>query len=135
MEVLRELESQPYANPVGRTIFQKICYVLTEMGVNTGFQFGKGSYGPFANEVKNALHVFANRKWIHEERLGKMLALRVSKQYENERSKYSDIITRHGRKIEKAVDLFSRIKNTDQAEEVLTVLFASRQLKKVIPDR
>lgn len=135
MEVLRELERQPYANPVGRTIFQKICYVMTEMGVNTGFEFGKGSYGPFAEEVKMALHVFANRNWIQEERLGKMLALRVSKQYENERSKYSEAITRHSKKIEKAVDLFSRIKNTDQAEEVLTVLFASRQLKKANPAR
>src|SRR6266542_2172078 len=52
IEVLRELGQQPYANPVGRTIFQKICYVLTEMGVHTGFHFAKGSYGPFAGEVK-----------------------------------------------------------------------------------
>lgn len=133
MEVLRELQKQPYANPVGRTIFQKLCYVMTEMGVNTEFEFGKGSYGPFAAEVKTALHVFANRNWIQEERLGKMLALRVTRQYENERSKYSELIARHNRKIEKAVDLFSRIKNTDQAEEVLTVLFASRQLKKAKP--
>jgi hypothetical protein len=29
----------------------------------------------------------------------------------------------------KAVDLFSRVKSTEQAEEMLTVLFASRQLK------
>jgi O-acetyl-ADP-ribose deacetylase (regulator of RNase III)/uncharacterized protein YwgA len=135
MEVLRELEKQPYANPVGRTIFQKICYVMTEMGVCTGFKFGKGSYGPFAEEVKDALHVFANRNWIQEVRLGKMLALRVSKQYESERSRYLNMISRHERKIEKAVDLFSRIKNTDQAEEVLTVLFASRQLRKAHPDQ
>ncbi len=135
IEVLRELEKQPYANAVGRTIFQKICYVMTEMGVNTGFEFSKGSYGPFADEVKDALHVFANRNWIQEERLGKMLALRVGKQYESERSRYADVIGRHQRKIEKAVDLFSRIKNTDQAEEVLTVLFASRQLKKASPEQ
>jgi hypothetical protein len=31
------------------------------------------------------------------------------------------------------VDLFSRIKNTEQAEEVLTVLFASRELKRTKP--
>ena len=133
MEVLRELEAQPYANPVGRTIFQKICYVITEMGVNTGFEFEKGSYGPFAVEVKDALHIFANRNWIQEERLGKMLALRISKQYEMERPKYSETIDRYERKIQKAVDLFSRIKNTDQAEEMLTILFASRQLKKANP--
>lgn len=31
------------------------------------------------------------------------------------------------------MDLFSRIKNTEQAEEVLTVLFASRELKQAHP--
>lgn len=133
MEILRELEQQPYANPVGRTIFQKICYVVTEMGVQTGFQFGKGSYGPFADEVKLALHDFANRNWLQEERLGQMIALRVGPQYEKERSKYVAIIQRYERKIAKTVDLFSRIKNTEQAEEVLTVLFASRQLKRDKP--
>ncbi|HJW40516.1 MAG TPA: macro domain-containing protein [Rhizomicrobium sp.] len=134
MEVLRELEAQPYASPVGRTIFQKICYVITEMGVETGFQFEKGSYGPYADSVKSALHDFANRNWVHEKQLGRMLALRIDAQYEKDRNKFSDIIAVHKGKIIKAVDLFSRIKNTDQAEEVLTVLFASRQIKKARPE-
>jgi O-acetyl-ADP-ribose deacetylase (regulator of RNase III)/uncharacterized protein YwgA len=133
MEVLRELEKQPYANPVGRTIFQKICYVVTEMGVHTGFEFGKGSYGPFADEVNLALHEFANRNWVQEKPMGRMIALRVSPGYEGERSKYADVLKQHARRISKTVDLFSRIKNTDQAEEVFTVLFASRQLKKDHP--
>jgi O-acetyl-ADP-ribose deacetylase (regulator of RNase III)/uncharacterized protein YwgA len=135
VEVLRELEQQPYANPVGRTIFQKICYVLTEMGVQTGFQFSKGSYGPFADEVKLALHEFANRNWLQEEPLGQMMALRVASQYEKDRTRFADVLKHHERKIAKTVDLFSRIKNTAQAEEVLTVLFASRQLKKANPQR
>lgn len=133
-EVLYELGQQPYANPVGRTIFQKICYVLTEMGVETGFQFSKGSYGPFAKEVKLALHDFANRNWVNEQPLGQMVALHVAPQYEKDRQKYADVIKRHQKKIVKAVDLFSRIKNTEQAEEVLTVLFASRQLKQAHPN-
>lgn len=132
-EVLHELGKQPYANPVGRTIFQKICYVLTEMGVRTEFEFDKGSYGPFAAEVKTALHEFANRNWLQEEQLGKMIALRIGAQYEKDRGKYVDVLKQHERRIYKTVDLFSRIKNTDQAEEVMTVLFASRQLKKVHP--
>jgi O-acetyl-ADP-ribose deacetylase (regulator of RNase III)/uncharacterized protein YwgA len=129
MEVLRELQAQPYANAVGRTIFQKICYVVTEMGVETGFEFGRGSYGPFSEDVKLALHDFANRNWLREQPLGRMIALRVSEQYEKDRSKYSEQIQLYHKKIEKAVDLFSRIKSTEQAEEVMTVLYASRQLK------
>ena len=135
VEVLRELGQQPYANPVGRTIFQKICYVITEMGVRTEFRFGKGSYGPFAEEVKQALHEFANRNWVQEEPLGQMMALRVEPQYEKDRHKFADVLKQHEKKIAKAVDLFSRIKNTTQAEEVLTVLYASRQLKTANPGR
>jgi O-acetyl-ADP-ribose deacetylase (regulator of RNase III)/uncharacterized protein YwgA len=133
MEVLRALEAQPYANPVGRVIFQKICYVVTEMGVPTGFQFDKGSYGPFAGEVKAALHDFANRNWLNEEQLGRMMALRVAPQYEKDRNRFKNEIGRYEKKIAKTVDLFSRIKNTEQAEEVMTVLFAARQLKQAKP--
>lgn len=134
MEVLRELEKQPYSNPVGRTIFQKICYVVTEMGLPTGFHFKKGSYGPFANEVKVALHEFANRNWLQEQRLGQMIALGSGPQYERDRAKFRGELELHERKIAKTVDLFSRIKSTEQAEEVITVLFAARQLKKSHPN-
>ncbi len=62
-----------------------------------------------------------------------MIALRTTKQYENERQKYAFVLARHEQKIAKAVDLFSRMKNTEQAEEVMTVLFARRQLMKAHP--
>jgi len=130
IEVLRELEEQPYSPPVGRTIFQKICYVVTELGVPTGFEFGKGSYGPFSADVKPALHDFANRNWVQEKPLGRMVALHVGDQFARERAKFANEIERYRKSIDKTVDLFSRIKDTEQAEEVLTVLFASRQVKK-----
>jgi len=129
LEVLREVQAQPYVNPIGRTIFQKLCYVLTEMGVPTGFQFGKGSYGPFSTDVKLALHEMANRNWLQEKPLGRMVALTVGPQYEEDRAKFAAQIEAHQKRIAKAVDLFSRIKSTEQAEEVLTVLYASRQVK------
>jgi O-acetyl-ADP-ribose deacetylase (regulator of RNase III)/uncharacterized protein YwgA len=131
MEVLRDLEAQHYANPVGRTIFQKISYVVTEMGVPTGFQFSKGSYGPVSGDVKLALHDFANRNWLHEQPLGPMIALRATPEYGKDRDRYKDQIEHHQKKIAKAVDLFSRIKSTEQAEEVITVLYATRQVKQL----
>jgi len=133
VEVVRGLGQQPYANSVGRTILQKIAYVITEMGVETEFRFAKGRYGPFAPELKSALHELANKNWLREEQLGKMTALRVGEQYERDRPKFADVIERHGKRIDKTVDLFSRIKSTNQAEEVMTVLFASRELKKAKP--
>ena len=129
LEVVRGLQAQPYANPIGRTIFQKLCYVVTEMGVPTGFRFSKAAYGPFSPDVKAALHEMANRNWVLEKPLGRMVALTVSRQYEHDRSRFKGPIEAHQKRIAKAVDLFSRIKSTDQAEEVTTVLYASRQLK------
>lgn len=129
LEVLRDLQAQPYANPVGRTIFQKIAYVLTEMGVPTGFGFGKGSYGPFSADMKVALHDFANRNWLQEAQLGKMIAFRISHKYERDRRKLENDIEPYRKKIEKTVDLFSRIKSTEQAEEVATIIYACRQIK------
>lgn len=129
IEVLRELQAQPYANPVGRTILQKIAYILTEMGVPTGFAFGKGSYGPFSGDMKAALHDFANRNWLQEAPLGKMIAFRVSPQYEKDRRKLEGEIAVHRKKIDKTVDLFSRIKSTEQAEEVATIIYACQAMK------
>ena len=129
IEVLRELQAQPFANPVGRTIFQKIAYVLTEMGVPTGFVFGKGSYGPFSGDMKAALHDFANRNWLQELPLGRMIAFRVGLQYEKDRRGLGREIELYGSKIGKTVDLFSRIKTTDQAEEVATIIYACQVLK------
>jgi len=105
------------------------------MGVPTGFEFGKGSYGPFSDTVKLALHDFANRNWVHEEPLGRMVALKLTDQYAKERTKYSEPIELHAKKVAKVVDLFSRINSTEQAEEVITVLYSSRQLKGATPDK
>ncbi len=129
VEVLYELEQQPYANPVGRTIFQKICYILTKQGVDTGFQFERKSYGPFAEEVKEAINVLANNNWVTEQQLGQMTALRVGPEYAKARVKLAEELKPFQRKIDKTVDLFSRIKSTDQAEEVATVIFAVQNLK------
>lgn len=129
LEVVSRLQEQPYANPVGRTIFQKISYIFTEQGVDTGFRFKQGSYGPFSAEVKEALGVFANANLIQEQQLGRMTALRIGTEYEAVRTKFVDQIRPLENKINKTVDLFSRIKSTAQAEEVTTVLYAARKLK------
>jgi uncharacterized protein YwgA len=130
LEVVKELSEQSYANPVGRTIFQKIAYIITEQGVDTGFKFGQGDYGPFSHELQEAIKVFANTNLIEEQTLGRMTAIRVGPAYESFRQKHAEELARYQRKIDKTVDLFSRIKNTEQAEEVTTVLFAARKLKK-----
>jgi len=129
LEVLWQLERQAYVAPVGRTIFQKICYVLTEQGIDTGFQFRQGSYGPFSPEIKEALSVFANANLLQEQMLGRMMALRTGPDYETLREKHADYLKSVQRIITRTVDLFCRIKDTEQAEEVATIFYATRQVK------
>lgn len=130
LEVVNQLQKQPYANPVGRTIFQKISYIFTEQGVDTGFSFKQGSYGPFSSDVNEALSVFANANLIQEQQLGRMTALQIGSEYESIKLKYVDQFKAYEKIIFRTVDLFSRIKSTAQAEEVTTVLYAARKLKK-----
>lgn len=129
LDVVFELGRQPYVYPVGRTIFQKIAYILTEQGVATGFVFERGAYGPFSPQLQEAVKVFANTNLIEERTLGRMASIQVGPAYAEFRNKYSGELASYQRKIDKTVDLFSRIKNTEQAEEVTTVLFAARKLK------
>ena len=133
MEVLRDLGAQPHAIPVGHTVFPVICYLVTEMGVATGFHFVNGDYGPYSADVKPALRELVSRGWIQEEKMGRTRALRLGAPYDLERTSITDAVEPHARKIAKVVDLFSRIKTTEQADEVLTVLFASRQFKHAHP--
>lgn len=129
LEVLYQLEHQPYARPIGRTIFQKICYILTKQGVDTGFQFEANSYGPYADEIKKAISSMANSNWLIEEQKGRMNAMRVGPVYKRERQKILKGATQYGKQIAKTVDLFARVKNTDQAEAIATVIFSVQQLK------
>ncbi len=135
LEVVYRLQERAYTPKVGRIIFQKICYVITEMGINTGFHFKQSQYGPFSSEAKNAFNILANANLIKEKQLGRMTALIVNKDYLKIRKKYDFELEKLIPKIEKIVDLFSRIKNTEQAEEVTTVFYAIRQLKKENSDK
>jgi O-acetyl-ADP-ribose deacetylase (regulator of RNase III)/uncharacterized protein YwgA len=128
-EVVYQLSKQPYANPVGRTIFQKISYIMTELGVGTGFSFGRGSYGPFSQDVQAALTVAANTNLIQEKQLGRMTALIPTEAYAHKRNEIQGQLAPFQKWIDKTVDLFSRIKDTAQAEEVTTVIYSAKHLK------
>ena len=79
--------------------------------------------------MKEAITILANANLIQESQIGRMTAIITSEEYETQRRDFISRLHPHQNKIEKTVDLFSRIKNTDQAEEVTTVLFAARKLK------
>lgn len=125
LEVVKELNERKYALKVGRTIYQKICYVLTRNGVDTGFVFSKGSYGPFSSQVKDSITALANANLIVEKQLGRMISLSVSEGVEIHREKYTD---EELNAVKQTVDLFGRVKSTEQAEMIATVLYSYDQL-------
>ena len=127
LQVVKELNERKYALKVGRTIYQKICYVITRNGVNTGFVFSKGSYGPFSSQVKGSITTLANANLIVEKQLGRMLSLNVADGVELHREKFTNDELNA---MEKTIDLFGRVKSTEQAEMIATVLYSYDQLAK-----
>lgn len=129
VEILNELEKQPYSNHVGRTIFQKLCYVATEEGVPTNFNFSQKSYGPFSSDVKKAISILANHGIIEEQQRGQMIRIKVGPVFEKYREKYFQFISKYKKIIGHISDLFARM-NTDQAEITTTIMYSVKDLKK-----
>jgi len=129
VEILKQIESQPYHWPVGRTMFQKIAYVATAEGLPTNLDYQECSYGPFAPSLKGIITQLVNNGLIREERKGNMLAVKVGSTFAHARKAYAQYIEQWEDTIEKVTDLFMRLSNTAQAEMVTTVLFASRSFR------
>ncbi len=135
LEAVRELNGRTYSLKVGRTIYQKICYVMTRNGVKTGFIFSKGSYGPYSANVKDSITALANANLITEKTLGRMVSLSVPDHVVIQEDKFSK---EEWLAMKKTVDLFGRIKCTEQAEMIATVLYAYDKLnngKRKISDK
>ncbi|NMC20647.1 MAG: Appr-1-p processing protein [Thermogutta sp.] len=128
VEILRGIEREPYHWPVGRTAFQKIAYFATESGIPTGLRYQRGSYGPYAADLKRRVTALVNNGLIREERRGPMFVVRTGPTFDDARRAYIDQLDRWRETIEKITDLFMRM-NTRQAEIAATVHFAAAELR------
>lgn len=128
-EIVYRIEQQKYHMPVGRTIFQKIAYVATSLGIPTGLNHVRASFGPYCSalndDVKRRL---SNDGLIQEQSLGRMYRVIPGPEFQNARNKYREDIKRWDQLIDKTVDLFLRL-DTNQAEIVTTVLFVEKSLR------
>lgn len=125
--VVKSLDEKKYSIKVGRTIYQKICYVLTRLGIDTGFTFTRASYGPFSPQVKDSLTALANANLITERQLGRMMELRVNSGISFDRFNFTD---EEKKCADITVDLFGRIKSTEYAEIVATILYSYDQINR-----
>ena len=129
VEIVYRIGKQKYHMPVGRTIFQKIAYVATALGIPTELKYSKGSYGPYSSALDNVKKMLSNAGLIQEERLGQMFQIIPGMAYEKDRLKYQDNFRQWDYLIDKTVDLFLRL-DTQKAEIVATVLFTEKMMNK-----
>ncbi len=128
VEILRRVEAERFHWPIGRTSFQKIAYFATKSGIPTGLKYERGSYGPFAADLKKRVSALVNNGMICEESTGRMLAIRTGPTFEDARRAYADSIEQWSSAIDRVSQLFMRMQTT-QAEVAATVHFVAEQRK------
>lgn len=129
IEIVHRIEKQAYHMPVGRTIFQKIAYVATALGIPTGLAHVRGSYGPYCKELNDVKKRLSNAGLLQEEKSGSMFQVVPGLAYEKNRLKYQDAFQKWDKMIDKTVDLFLRL-DTNKSEIVATVLFVEQEMNR-----
>ena len=130
VEVLARIEKEPHHWPIGRTMFQKIAYFATELGLKTGLSYSRGSFGPFASDLKFKITKLVNNGLIKEEQLGRMFSVSPGPTFQDAVKIYKEEIQKSQPIIERLIDLFLRINTTHQAELAATVHFAAQSFQK-----
>jgi len=129
VEALNRLEQIPYHCPIGRVAFQKLAYFGTVLGLKTGLEYRRASFGPFAQQIKDKLTKLVNNGLVKEESFDRIFNIKVGSTFKDAKKTYQDEIKHDEDIIEKLIDLFCRLKNTTQIELVATVHFARQTMK------
>lgn len=127
VEILRQVDDEPFHWPIGRVSFQKLAYFATEAGIPTGLTYRKGSFGPYAPDLKQITTRLVNNGLIREEHHGKMFVVKVGQTFEDAKSAYRNELEAWKPAIDRTADLFVRMR-TNQAEVAATVHFAYMSL-------
>jgi hypothetical protein len=111
-----------------------MAYFATTLGLTTGLDFVKGSYGPFAKELKPMTTRLVNNGLLVEERLGRGFSFKPGVAYAGAAASYSGDLQEWRPIIDRVSDLFLRM-NTHDAEIAATVHFAANELAAITHDR
>lgn len=122
--ILNRIQADPFHNPVGRTMFQKLAYFATEEGIPTQLEHEKGTYGPYAPGLKPAQSKLLNNGLLKEDKKGRMFRIEVGPTYEDARRAYSDALEDWEERMDRVADLMLRTDmNTRRAELIASILF------------
>lgn len=126
--ILRLVEQERYRWAVGRVSFQKMAYFATEVGIPTGLEYRRGSYGPFAEGLKRIQTRLTNHGVIREERKGRMFEIHTGSSFSDAEMYYRDDLAKWNPQIERVADLFLR-SNTRQSEVLASAHYAAKALE------
>lgn len=126
--VVSRISREAFHAPVGRTIFQKIAYFLTETGIPTGLEYRRGSYGPFAEDLKRMQARLINNGVLIERKTGRMFMIEPGPTYRDAREKYKNELRSWIPNIEQVADLIFRFATTNDAEVAATVHYVAKEL-------
>jgi O-acetyl-ADP-ribose deacetylase (regulator of RNase III) len=126
--IIEQVGKEKYHWPIGRVGFQKLAYFASEAGIPTGLSYRRGSYGPYAPDVKHVLSRLINNGLIVERKVGQMFATGVGPTYADARRGYESFLSQWEPQIARVVDLVVRM-NIDDAEIAATVHFAGSRLR------
>jgi O-acetyl-ADP-ribose deacetylase (regulator of RNase III)/uncharacterized protein YwgA len=127
VEILRRIDEQPYHWPVGHTMFQKLAYFATERGIDTNLAYERGSYGPFASELKSETSKLMNNGLLSEEPRGRLIEMLVGPAHESAATAFREVLREWEEPINEVAELMSRFTTRD-AEIAATVHFAWKEL-------
>ena len=125
--ILKKIELERYHHPIGRVSFQKIAYFATESGIPTGLSYRRGTYGPYAPELKGVITRLVNNGLIREERLGKMFTVKTGPTFLDAYRGYRNEIAEWRKQIDSIANIFTRM-NTSQAELAATIHYAAKSV-------
>lgn len=126
--IVAKVTSKPMHWPIGRVTFQKIAYFATEAGLPTKLDFRRGSFGPFAPELKRMTSQLVNNGVLVERRLGPMISVRPGAGYEPAARANADVLREWKPIVDRVADLFLRIPRTSEAELAATVKYVHSEI-------
>jgi uncharacterized protein YwgA/O-acetyl-ADP-ribose deacetylase (regulator of RNase III) len=128
---LGRLERNPHRfyRRIGRTTFQKLAYFATEAGLPTNLAFTKGTYGPYAAEMKSIQSKLVNNGLLIEKPEGRMITYSVGPTFADARRAFEADVE-HWEPVTTAVAQLMARMSTRDAEVAATAHFAARQLQR-----
>lgn len=126
-EIVGRISRQRYHFTVGRIMLQKIAYFATVFGIPTGLHYQRGSFGPFAPDLKPILTKLVNNGLLVERAAGSLIEIQPGRAWHDAREVYSDDLSAWEQAIASTADLMTRM-TAHEAEMAATIHFASTEL-------